>query len=525
MKTILFARVSSREQEETGYSLPSQEKLLREYSDKKEFRVAKCFSISESASGKSQRKIFNEMMVYAKKNNICVIICEKADRMTRNFKDMVDIDKWLDKDEKRQVHLVKDSLILHKNSRSQEKLNWGIRILFAKNYIDNLSEEVKKGQAEKIRQGWFPTTPPPGYKTIGEKGHKTITVEESITPLVVQMFKLYDTGNHSLKTLTEEVYKLGLRSTKGNKLSKSRVHKLLSNPFYIGRFLWKGEVYLAKHESIISKDLFDRVQVRMQSRTTPKYSTHSFLFKGKIRCVECGGVITWEVQKEHRYGHCNHYRNCSQQTWSREWEIEDQILDVFDLLKIRNCRLRDWLRKALKDSHKDKVEYYNASLNELEKQRKQVDKRLNRLYDALLDEKIPDDVYNEKLIQYKEEKSLIVSQIKNHSTANENYLEKGAQLFDASQMAKEIYLNSKSIEKKRDLLSKIFTKMTIDEGELSYEYTPAYQILAKAVEKTNSSKIQKVAKKAERNFELKEKSDNMPQTDAYEAYRPILLRG
>jgi len=35
MKTILFARVSSREQEETGYSLPSQKKLLKEYAEKK----------------------------------------------------------------------------------------------------------------------------------------------------------------------------------------------------------------------------------------------------------------------------------------------------------------------------------------------------------------------------------------------------------------------------------------------------------------------------------------------------------
>ena len=35
MKAVLFARVSSKEQEETGYSLPAQEKLLKEYATRK----------------------------------------------------------------------------------------------------------------------------------------------------------------------------------------------------------------------------------------------------------------------------------------------------------------------------------------------------------------------------------------------------------------------------------------------------------------------------------------------------------
>src|SRR3990167_6414652 len=161
MKAVLLCRVSSREQEETGYSLPAQEKLLKGYAEKLVFGVTKIFSISESASGRKQREIFSSMTEYVKKNNIKIIICEKVDRLTRNFKDAVMIDEWLEEDEERQVHLVKDSLILHKNSRSQDKLNWGIRILFAKNYIDNLSEEVKKGQKEKLSQGWLPCRPLP----------------------------------------------------------------------------------------------------------------------------------------------------------------------------------------------------------------------------------------------------------------------------------------------------------------------------------------------------------------------------
>ncbi|PIS22445.1 recombinase family protein, partial [candidate division WWE3 bacterium CG08_land_8_20_14_0_20_41_10] len=280
MKTVLFARVSSREQEETGYSLPAQEKLLKEYAERKDFRITKIFSISESASGKTQREIFNVMMDYLKKNNIKIIICEKTDRITRNLKDAVLINDWLNEDEARQVHLVKDSLVLHKNSRSQEKLNWNIRIVFAQNYIDNLSEEVKKGQIEKIRQGWLPTKPPLGYKTTGEKGHKIHIIDEEKAPLVREMFELYATGNYSIKKLVRVIYEEGLRTRRGNKLCKSRLGELLSDPFYYGGIRWNNEIYQGKQEPLISKELFDRVQDILRRKTTPKYKKHFPLFRG-----------------------------------------------------------------------------------------------------------------------------------------------------------------------------------------------------------------------------------------------------
>src|SRR3990167_2725072 len=248
MKSILYCRVSSKEQEETGYSLPAQEKLLSGYSERTGYSVDKVFAISESASGKKQREVFTQMMQYVQKQGLKIIICEKVDRLTRSFKDAVMIDEWLEDDEERQVHLVKDSLILHKNSRSQEKLNWGIRILFAKNYIDNLSEEVKKGQKEKISQGWLPTKPPLGYKTVGEKGHKIHVIDEEVAPYIKQMFTLYATGNYSTLSLCEKMYKLGFRSRAGGKVVKSKIHKLLSDPFYYGKFVWKGEIHQGKHE-------------------------------------------------------------------------------------------------------------------------------------------------------------------------------------------------------------------------------------------------------------------------------------
>src|SRR3972149_8347365 len=121
MKAVLLCRVSSKEQEETGYALPAQEKLLNEYAVRQNYDLARVFSISESASGRKQREIFNGMMDYINREGVKIVIIEKVDRLTRNFKDAVMVDEWLEEDEQRQVHFVKDSLVLHRNSRLQVK--------------------------------------------------------------------------------------------------------------------------------------------------------------------------------------------------------------------------------------------------------------------------------------------------------------------------------------------------------------------------------------------------------------------
>ena len=87
MKCVIFARVSSKEQEETGYSLDAQEKQLTEHANQHSFSVVKKFRISESASGAKARQAFSEMMSFIQDEDIHVLICEKTDRLTRSRKE------------------------------------------------------------------------------------------------------------------------------------------------------------------------------------------------------------------------------------------------------------------------------------------------------------------------------------------------------------------------------------------------------------------------------------------------------
>lgn len=527
IKCILYARVSTADQAETGYSLQSQEKLLKEYSERKGFRVEKIFSVSESASGQKRRKMFDEMITLLKKKGINIIVCEKVDRLTRNMRDAVLIDEWIKENREREVHFAKESWVLNKESKSADRFMWNVRTSTSQFYTDNLSEEVKKGQKEKIAQGWLPTRPPLGYKTVGERGHKIHIIDENKGPLVRKMFDLYSTGNYSVKKLVNVMYDLGLRTNGGNRFGKSRLASTLGDPFYYGKIRWNDVIYNGKQEPLISKGTFELVQNVLKSKTTPKYSKHLFLFKGLVKCAGCGGHITWETHKNNTYGHCNHrYHKCDQELWSKEREVENQVINILSGLKIKNSRIFEWVKKALLDSHKDKIEFHSSAIRELEQKLETIEKRLDRLYDDKLDEKIDPKTYDRKFQQYTQEKEEIIESMKNHTEADTRYLKLGMDFFELAQKAKEIYISIDSdVEKKRSLLHFIFKDLTLDEGILSYEFTEAFKLIAQATDFSNGSKMEKMAKGQDKNFEPAKNRLNNAQTDLSGVGFRAMLRG
>ncbi len=93
MKTaVIYARVSSEEQEKEGWSIPSQLKALRKLAVQNNFSIESEFV--ESASAKKEgRKEFSDMVAFIKENEISAIFCYKVDRLTRNPKDLITIEE------------------------------------------------------------------------------------------------------------------------------------------------------------------------------------------------------------------------------------------------------------------------------------------------------------------------------------------------------------------------------------------------------------------------------------------------
>jgi site-specific DNA recombinase len=522
MKAVLFCRVSTKDQEDTGYSLPSQQKLLSEYAIRKGFTITKVFLVSESASGKKQRKTFIEMMQFIKKEKIKIIICEKTDRLTRNLKDTQIMYDWLEEDQERQIHLVKDSLILHKNSRSQEKLNLDIRVVFAKNYIDNLSEEVKKGQKEKIAQGWLPTKPPLGYKTIGEEGRKIHILDNAIAPLVKEMFEIYATGEYSLERLTKLMYEKGLRYPKGTDICRGRIHQLLFNPFYYGKIAWNNELYDGKQELLITQELFDQVQQIMRRKNVPKYSKRFFTLRKLTTCKECKGIITWELQKGHVYGHCNRYRGCSQTTYVKAAKIEETLGQALLKLQINNSKINAWLLKVLEQGKTEVIQTTTNIFKDLQNKLDIIEKKMEDLYDDKEDGIITKDFYLKKSEKYESEKKAIEKLMVNNDENKSKNREIGINIYKLSQKAYFLFKKAKP-EYKRELIRLVFDDLLIENGELEYTYSEGFTILFALVTAFNSSNFVNIEDLVNREFEQEEKLVIASQIDSFALSYPVLL--
>jgi len=489
-RCILYCRVSSKEQEEKGYSLEAQEKLLCNHAERNGLVISKTFKISESASGKQIRKTFDEMLRYIKKRKIDIILCEKIDRLTRNLKDGAVISDWVSADPLREVHFVKENFIVSQDTKAHENLVWDMKVAIARFYTNNLSEEVKKGQKAKIESGWIPNGQKFGYKTVGEKGHKNQVPDEKIAPHIKRAFELYNSSNYTISRLEETLYKEGLRGRNGNRVGRSTLHRLLSDPFYCGYILWNEEEYEGKQKSIISETLFNEVQDKLKRKyKAGQLKKHYHVFKGLIKCAECGCLISWETQKGHHYGRCRGFKPCSRTSYIRQDVVEKKLDDLMERIKPKDRVVLNWINKALKDKHKDKKEYSANTRESLNLALNKMSNRLDRIYEDKLDEIISAEYYKKKFKEFSKKKKEILEEMGKLEKRVNNYHEVGIAIHELAFTVKEKYYSkTATFDDKRTLINSIFADIKLkNDKTLEVKYTTAFEFLSEWMPKLNAT--------------------------------------
>ena len=481
---VILARVSSKSQEDEGYSLDSQLKLLNGYCQTNGLRVIKIYKIAETASKEQSRKVFSELLSYLHKNNIYNLAVEKTDRLTRNMKDAVAIDDWLQEDPDRMLHAVKENLKLHKESKSDVKFMWNIHLAVAKKYTDNLREEAMKGWAEKLAQGHRPSRPPVGYMTAIQNGKRIHVPDPKTSPIVRSAFELYLKPGQTIATVHAFLAQAGVTTYTGRPLVIDAVHRMLKSRYYIGIIDFNGQTYPGVQESIISKETYEAVQKKMHYKRPEKRRRLDPLLKNIITCGYCSKVVTWEKQKGHLYGACQRdLQECKTNKYLREELAHETLVEKLEELIAPSPEIVKWLVDQLEDEYKtskDAAEEYRKSLEtKIE--------RLTRMDDMLYDDKLAGDISKER---YEAKHKDIQEQLQ---TAKDDLLiadstvaqkhDEAISLIKLTQTAKDEYLDADmSREEKRSILTELFESATLKDNSVSVKYT----FFAKAVSKKSS---------------------------------------
>jgi len=350
---VLYARVSSKDQEREGYSIPAQERLLREYAVQHGLVIVENFVDVETAK-RSGRPSFTAMLEYLKKHRATcrTILVEKTDRLYRNLKDWTTLD-----DLSATIHLVKEARIIGPDSRSSAHLTHGINVLMARNYILNLGEETRKGMTEKARAGIYPSYAPVGYRNVdGTDGKRTIASDPDSAPVITDIFGRFSLGCHSVRSLVKEMNAEGLR-LRGRRLQSSSVHQILRKRLYTGDFDWDGKTYSGIYEPLVTPECWQRVQELLNARADNRTRKvkHDFAYTGLIHCGHCGCLLVGESKRgKYVYYHCTGNRGKCDEPYTRQEVLSGEFAKVLRELIIPPAIL-EWLGDAVQDSDRTEL--------------------------------------------------------------------------------------------------------------------------------------------------------------------------
>jgi len=459
MKYVIYARKSTESEDRQALSIQSQIFEMKEVAKREHLKIVEVLEESKSAK-QPGRPIFNEMIEKFKNGKYEGILCWKIDRLARNSLDAGMVQWLLEKGTIKQIKTFERDY-----NPSDNVVMASIEFSMANQYVRDLSKNVKRGQAEKIRRGEYPATPPLGY--VLDYKTKKILLDEDRWQFIKDAFRLYATGNYSLPTLSKKLYDDGFRSRKDKRVYGGTIYKILKNPLYYGWFRWNGEIHSGIHTPIVSKKLFDEVEEIFNPRQhIVERNIHNFPFRGHLTCGECGLKITAETQKGHTYYHCTKSKGsdkCSQK-YLREEVLINEIDKALAKLKINEDVLDLMIEASKEDSKK---EWDNA--RDIEKKNQMLlannKFRQDSLIEKFIDNAIPKEIYNRKLAELSNEQASLED---NHRSAKENFrnvFEKIEQAAIFTKNAKGIYAKGDK-ETKKEVVSIISSNITIKDQQI-----------------------------------------------------------
>ncbi len=474
---FIYARKSTDDEDHQVLSIEAQIAELREFAQKENLEVID--ELIEARTAKHPgRPIFNEILLKIEKGEADGIISWNPDRLARNAVDGGQIINLIDKGK---LKALKFPTYWFEPS-SQGLFMLQIAFGQAKYFVDNLSENVKRGLRQKLRRGEWPSKAPIGY--LNDLKTRTILVDKEKAPIVIKLFKAYASGQYSFESLSKFAFSLGITTKKTKKeLSLSFIERMLQNKFYLGLFFYKGEVYEGKHETLIDKATFDAVQRIISQRGKPRKikTLLNFPFRGLFTCGECGRTITAEKHTKKsglvfKYYRCTKKRtNCSQKYLS-----ENNLVKQVDKIISKVALSDDWSNKMFEQVKKWEQKEDQSSALALKGLNLELDKletKLSKLLDAHLDGVLEIKEYQNKKGELMEKKVVLKQKIALKERKGNQWLEPLKNWISEASNANKI-LGEGNFGAKAELLKKIGSNRLIKSGKAFIYLENSRQILA-----------------------------------------------
>ena len=449
----LYCRVSTLEQAKEGHSIQEQEERLRKYAESQGWEDIEVYTDPGFSGASLDRPAMKRLISDVKNGKIGKVVVYKMDRLSRRQKDT--------------LYLIED--VFSPNGCDFESLSErfdtgtpfgnamiGILAVFAQLERETIKERMSLGREGRAREGLWKggSTDPVGYDYID--GQLIINEEEAMQ--IREVFNLYLQGygfGRIVKILGSKGY-----AHKFGEWSQTRVKAVLTNPLYVGKMTFNGEIFDGQHEPIVSDEVFEKAQKIFESKTYKrnKPDTKSLL-GGFIFCKQCGArYFRWKDQRNvYRYS-CYTRKNtirsmktansCDNIHWRAD-VLEGIVLDQIRELSLDPNKIKE----ASSDPHHEK------KVESLEKMLKDIEKQRERLLDLYTTGMFSKEELSERVESLNEKSSLLEKEIENEKAMNKTL--KPSEVKKHSKLIEELTSEGDS-EKLHDLLRILIDYIELD---------------------------------------------------------------
>lgn len=309
----LYARKSTEDDERQAMSIDSQIKEMTDLALRDGLFIKEIRQEKHSAKMSGQRPVFAQLLEDVRIGLFNGILTWAPDRLSRNAGDLGILVDLMDQERLAQIRTFSQSF----SNNPNEKFLLMILCSQAKLENDNRGVNVKRGIRAKCNMGWRPAIAPLGYLNVlgNPEDGKLIIPDSERAFIVKQIFEKVGNQGQSGRTIKRWLDRIKFRTKNDKPLALSKIYATLKNPFYYGKFefpLGSGDWYKGRHEPLITKELFDKVQEQL--KVPPKeWHKNIFPFKKLFTCGGCGGGVTAELKyrklkngylEKHIYYHC-----------------------------------------------------------------------------------------------------------------------------------------------------------------------------------------------------------------------------
>ncbi len=294
---IIYARKSTESDDRQVLSIDSQIQELKLLALRRGLQVDEVLTEARSAKAPG-RPVFGSLMKRVGKGEIAGVFCWKMDRLARNHFDHGQVLQALADGKLTRVITSDREYTADGNDRFLGNFELGI----ATKFIDDLRQNVRRGNRARFQRGWPNYRPPIGYLE-DRSGPTTVVVpDKDRYPIVRQVWDLLLQRRMNPIEIARWAEAHGLRTRKtarlgGKPLCFQAVFKLFGNPYYMGLIRLKsGESYRGAHQPMVTPDEFEQAQEILGRPTRTHFIRHVFAYAGLLTCGQCGRKL---IPEEH----------------------------------------------------------------------------------------------------------------------------------------------------------------------------------------------------------------------------------